>query len=300
MLGAEHGRTGLESLDDERLVAPRVVTLIIVAAPTRVRRARRPGDRVAEFRVVHSVADHRFGEGDRVGGAVGDRGDAIRVRAAPGEDSGRGGVRRPCGRAHRAEVVVIVARVRRSPGSGSRCARQAVRRTEEHGQIGVHDRRIGGLANRAISDGQIEIGGVIEWRLLRVRKHERLRTPASVGHRSIIRDRERGPQWEGTHGLVVIVQAQTNLLEIVCALDPSRRLARRLHGGQEQGNQDGDDRNHDKELDEREAASTNKSLEIHADVPLTEGESRTNVRKPIKRISLKIHLTSGRGTLTCE
>jgi hypothetical protein len=43
---------------------------------------------------------------------------------------------------------------------------------------------------------------------------------------------------------MVVVEGQSNLLEVVGALHPPRRLARRLHRGQEQRDQDRDDRDH--------------------------------------------------------
>jgi hypothetical protein len=47
------------------------------------------------------------------------------------------------------------------------------------------------------------------------------------------------------------VHPQTDLLHLIRALDPTRRLPRRLHGGQEQPDQDSNDRNHDEQLDQR-------------------------------------------------
>ena len=54
---------------------------------------------------------------------------------------------------------------------------------------------------------------------------------------------------------MVVVDGQADLLEVVDALRPPGRLAGRLHGGQQQGDQDRDDRDHHQELDEREAAT---------------------------------------------
>jgi hypothetical protein len=53
---------------------------------------------------------------------------------------------------------------------------------------------------------------------------------------------------------MIVVQCQPNLLEVVDALGPPGRLARRLDCGQEQGDQHGDDRDHDEQLNQREAA----------------------------------------------
>ena len=57
----------------------------------------------------------------------------------------------------------------------------------------------------------------------------------------------------------VIVHRQADLFLVVDALDPTRRLARRLHGRQEQGDQDGDDRDDDQELDQGETGTTTNS-----------------------------------------
>ena len=54
--------------------------------------------------------------------------------------------------------------------------------------------------------------------------------------------------------MLVVVQSQADLLEVVGALDPPRRLSRRLHGGEQKGDQDGDDRDDDEQFDQGEAA----------------------------------------------
>jgi hypothetical protein len=54
---------------------------------------------------------------------------------------------------------------------------------------------------------------------------------------------------------VVVVEGQPELLEVVAALDACRRLADLLDGGQEQADQDGDDRYHHQQLDQREPRS---------------------------------------------
>ena len=55
-------------------------------------------------------------------------------------------------------------------------------------------------------------------------------------------------------GLGVVVQPQADLLEVVAALHPSGRLARRLHRRQQQRDQDADDRNHDQKLHQGKTA----------------------------------------------
>ena len=53
--------------------------------------------------------------------------------------------------------------------------------------------------------------------------------------------------------LVVVVDGQADLLQVVDALRAPGGLAGRLHGGQEQADQDGDDGDDDEQFDEREA-----------------------------------------------
>jgi len=50
-----------------------------------------------------------------------------------------------------------------------------------------------------------------------------------------------------------IVESEGDLLEVVGALRPRRRLANPLHRRHEQGDQDGDDRDHHQEFDEGKA-----------------------------------------------
>ena len=54
----------------------------------------------------------------------------------------------------------------------------------------------------------------------------------------------------------VIVKGQTNLLEIVFALTPTRRFASLLHGRQEQRDQDGDNRDDHEQFNQSETTST--------------------------------------------
>ncbi len=53
-------------------------------------------------------------------------------------------------------------------------------------------------------------------------------------------------------GIVIILQGETDLLEVVGATDPPRGLSGRLNGRQQQRDQDGDDRDHHQELDQCE------------------------------------------------
>ena len=62
--------------------------------------------------------------------------------------------------------------------------------------------------------------------------------------------------WEAAVGIVVVVQCDSQLAQVVLALRAARRLARLLHGRQQQGDQDRDDRDHDQQLDQGEAVTT--------------------------------------------
>jgi hypothetical protein len=55
---------------------------------------------------------------------------------------------------------------------------------------------------------------------------------------------------------MMIVERDAKLLEIVRALHAAGRLARGLHGGQEQGNQDTDDGDYHQQFNERETGSS--------------------------------------------
>ena len=58
---------------------------------------------------------------------------------------------------------------------------------------------------------------------------------------------------------VVVVQGEADLLEVVDALRPPRRLPRRLNRRQQQGDQDGNDRDDDQQFDQSEAASYHRN-----------------------------------------
>ena len=77
-------------------------------------------------------------------------------------------------------------------------------------------------------------------------------------------------------GVVVVMQPESELLEMVLALAPPRGLPRLLHSRQQQCNQDSDDRNDDQKLDEREPASTSH----RADFQSFEIEEREFVHNP--------------------
>jgi hypothetical protein len=53
--------------------------------------------------------------------------------------------------------------------------------------------------------------------------------------------------------IVIEVEGEAELLPVVAALDPPRRLTGRLNGRQQQGDQDANDGDHHEQLDERES-----------------------------------------------
>src|SRR5262249_47923851 len=61
--------------------------------------------------------------------------------------------------------------------------------------------------------------------------------------------------WEHIGLLVIVVQGQSDLLQIVLALRPSCCLAGLLNGRQQQGDEDSDDRDHHQQLDQGEPQS---------------------------------------------
>jgi len=76
---------------------------------------------------------------------------------------------------------------------------------------------------------------------------------------------------------VVVHRRQRELLEVVDALRAAGRLARRLDGGQEQGDQHGDDRDHHQQLDQREASTGHRRAHRHT---FLEPEDRRFNRRP--------------------
>src|SRR5262249_24930950 len=69
--------------------------------------------------------------------------------------------------------------------------------------------------------------------------------------RSIVRDPER----KAVVDRVIIVEGHTHLFQVVDALRTASRLARRLDGGKQERDQNGNDRDHDEQLDQGEAAT---------------------------------------------
>src|SRR5262249_3747307 len=73
-------------------------------------------------------------------------------------------------------------------------------------------------------------------------------------------DKDRIVAVGGRHSALVrvrtVVQSEDHLMEVVLGLGASRGVAHFLHGGQQQADEDGNDRNYHQQLDQREAAPT--------------------------------------------
>ena len=79
------------------------------------------------------------------------------------------------------------------------------------------------------------------------------------------------PERERVVGVVVVVQGEADLLQVVDALRPAGGLARRLDGGQEQGDQHGDDRDDHQQLDQGEGRTDDVSWDLSRACDLGEG-----------------------------
>src|SRR6516165_6193137 len=81
------------------------------------------------------------------------------------------------------------------------------------------------------------------------------------GQRPVRVDEDRDDtRWKASHGTLVVIQGQADLLQIVGALDAPRRLAGRLYRGQQERDQDGDDGDHHQKFDERESATSHRCI----------------------------------------
>src|SRR5262249_48950532 len=104
-----------------------------------------------------------------------------------------------------------------------------------------------------IAVARIEIHGMKDRALLDVGQDAGESAEIARPKRSwTLRDDNRRWRHPAPH-LLIVVDRQTELLEVVGALDSPRGLAGRLDRGQEQGDQHGDDGDDDQELDQGEA-----------------------------------------------
>ena len=70
---------------------------------------------------------------------------------------------------------------------------------------------------------------------------------------------------EGSEGVVVVVNAQADLLQVVGAIDAAGRFAHLLHRRQQQADQHGDDGDDHQQLDQRKAAAA-PGTALHKDL----------------------------------
>ncbi len=80
-------------------------------------------------------------------------------------------------------------------------------------------------------------------------------------------------------GRVIVVDSQADLFEIVAALHPPRRFARRLNGRQQKSHEDADDGDHHEQLDQRETSP----ITIHLNTPDMEKNPRKEFGGPHRR-----------------
>src|SRR5262249_22259873 len=76
-------------------------------------------------------------------------------------------------------------------------------------------------------------------------------------------------------GVATVDGGETDLLEVVLALDACRSLADFLHGRQQQPNQDGNDGDHHQQLDQRESTPTLEERQPwHKSTPLKKSKKK--------------------------
>jgi len=110
---------------------------------------------------------------------------------------------------------------------------------------GQHGPNIGEHSCIGQIHGTIGTQFIIERRLIQEGKNKRIAQPA------VFIDKAGR---ENAVCFVVVVQCQTNLLQIVFALAAASRFACLLDGGQQECDQNGDDRNHDQQFDQGETS----------------------------------------------
>src|SRR5262249_40101102 len=127
--------------------------------------------------------------------------------------------------------------------------RTAVRRTTKDSQLSLRPlvgAREGALEREPKNLGP-DAGRFVQRALFHVRQNGGAPAPTLVQVFSGVGGREDFP------GAVIVMNAQANLLEIVLTLDTCGSRTYLLHRRDEQGNKDGNDRNDDQQLNEREA-----------------------------------------------
>src|SRR5262249_26572739 len=98
--------------------------------------------------------------------------------------------------------------------------------------------------------------------IILLQKRQQMGGPAPAGPQPLSVERGRlrdKPRREALVGAVVVVHRQADLLEVIGAFQPSRRLADLLDVGKETADEDGDDGYHTQQLDQREALASGVS-----------------------------------------
>ena len=121
----------------------------------------------------------------------------------------------------------------------------------------LHEIVTGKLAKRNVSLKNVESLPPDISPLGHARQVELERRGALAGAEFGIADAQISPAARGKAAkvLVMLLHGQSQLFEIVLATQPSRRLARRLHRGKQERNQDADDRNDGQEFHQRKGTS---------------------------------------------
>jgi len=233
--------------------------------------------------------DRMLAEGDRVAGAVGDRGEC---HGLPGRGSRVAGTRLSLvaeeqaialvqdglgaavaepgpGVAHVARVRLVERRVAEKIVTGGIV--QARRETVDLGPHRVAGADIGRGPDRTGEsrvgggrrDDPGEVHGVEEGRLLQEGEDRDVLAGGAPG------EGELDALREAVIGAVIAVRRQHDLLEVVGALHPAGGLPRRLDRGQQQGDQDREDCDHDQDFNQRKAPAyrARSSRKVHRGPP---------------------------------
>lgn len=132
--------------------------------------------------------------------------------------------------------------------------------------VGSNDRPpLRGVAGSG--DRYIEVNRVVQRGLIDKRQNVCEEAPTGTGLLNpVIRHARPGAGWNRNTSRgkrvvrrLVVVQRETDLLEMILALRAACSFARLLHGRQEQGDQDGNNSNHHQKFDEREATGAARS-----------------------------------------
>ena len=139
----------------------------------------------------------------------------------------------------------------------------AVAGANERGNANATDRQV-----TRVGRAQVEVHGVVHRSLLEERQHAD-EAAKVLGIRAPVRRVEQGsrvgPTGEDAVDVVVVLSRQTQLLQVVDALNPAGGFASGLNGRQQQRDEHGDDGNHHKKLDQRKTAARSTTVVDHGD-----------------------------------